>query len=453
MAKKTNTPRSPEADDQSLVSETELPVGPTGRFLITMAPGSQRSLIKTLKDSAGLSAASTADFDNSKVNIESLGGADALLLEHLSVAIVSSKDAQQIQSLEMAVADDSNPIVAIEPEQYVQAINDQGFLTSAGRDYVRGYRDGVAGWAGRLLEGSTEEASMGGGTVAQTFADTPQFTWGLQATRMHTSAATGAGIRVAVLDTGFFSPHPDFAGRQVIAATFVGQPVQDGHGHGTHCIGTSLGDRMGAGGVRRYGCARQGVILVGKVLSNAGSGADGGILAGINWAIQNGARVISMSLGAPVTVGTPPTVAYENAGRAALNAGSLIIAAAGNSGLSATEFPVGRPANSPSIMAVAAVDQNLQRAPFSCRQANPNGGEVNIAGPGVAVFSSTKIPPRYAVMSGTSMATPHVAGIAALWSQRTGARGTALWQRLVSTARAIGQPATLVGSGLVQAPQ
>jgi subtilisin family serine protease len=453
MAKKTNTPRSPEADDQPLISESELPVGPTGRFLITMAPGSQKNLIKTLKDSAGLSAASSADFDGAKVNIESIDGADAMLLEHLSVAIVSGKDAQQIQSLEMAVAEDGNPIVAIEPEEYVQAINDQGFLTSAGRDYVRGYRDGVACWADRLLDISPEEASMGGGTVAQTFADTPQFTWGLQATRMHTSGATGTGIRVAVLDTGFFSPHPDFAGRQVIAATFVGQPVQDGHGHGTHCIGTSLGDRMGAGGVRRYGCARQGVILVGKVLSNAGSGADGGILAGINWAIQNGARVISMSLGAPVVVGTPPTVAYENAGRAALNAGSLIIAAAGNSGASATQFPVGRPANSPSIMAVAAVDQNLQRAPFSCRGVNPNGGEVNIAGPGVAVFSSTKIPPRYTVMSGTSMATPHVAGIAALWSQRTGARGTALWLKLISTARPIGQPATLVGNGLVQAPQ
>jgi subtilisin family serine protease len=454
MAKKTSTRRSPEPDNQSLVAETELPVGPTGRFLITMAPGSQRNLIKTLKDSAGLNAASTADFDDAKkADIESLGGADALILEHLSVAVVSGDDAQRIQSLEVAVADDTNPIVAIEPEEYVQAIDDQGFLTQAGRDYVRGYRDGVAGWAGRLLEISPEEERMGGGAVAQTFADTPQFTWGLQATRMHTSTATGAGIRVAVLDTGFFSPHPDFAGRQVIAASFVGQPVQDGHGHGTHCIGTSLGDRMGAGGVRRYGCARQGVILVGKVLSNAGSGADGGILAGINWAIQNGARVISMSLGAPVVVGTPPTVAYENAGRAALNAGSLIIAAAGNSGLSATQFPVGRPANSPSIMAVAAVDQNLQRAPFSCRAANPNGGEVNIAGPGVAVFSSTKIPPRYAVMSGTSMATPHVAGIAALWSQRTGARGTALWQQLISTARAIGQPAAHVGRGLVQAPQ
>lgn len=452
MAKRASTRRTAAADNQPQLSETELPVGPTGRFLITMAPGSQRNLIKTLKDSAGLNAASTADFDDSKkADIESLGGADALILEHLSVAVVSGNDAQRIQSLEVAAADDTNPVVAVEPEEYVQAINDQGFLTSSGRDYVRGYRDGVASWSDRLLGVSSEEG-LGEVPIAATFADTPQFTWGLQATGAHISTATGAGLRIAVLDTGFFQPHPDFAGRQVISATFVGQPVQDGHGHGTHCIGTALGFRMMAGGVRRYGCARQGVILVGKVLSNAGSGADGGILAGINWAIQNGARVISMSLGAPVVVGTPPTVAYENAGRAALNAGSLIIAAAGNSGASPTQFPVGRPANSPSIMAVAAVDQNLQRASFSCRGVNPNGGEVNIAGPGVAVFSSTKMPARYAVFNGTSMATPHVAGIAAMWSQRTGARGMALWNKLISTARPIGQLAQHVGRGLVQAP-
>ena len=446
MAKKTITPDT-EAGDQPPVSQSQLPVGPTGRFLITMAPGSQRSLIKTLKDSAGITASSTADSKDSGADIASLGGADALLLEHLSIAVVSGEDAEKIQSLESAVADDSNPIVAVEAEEYVQAINDEGFLTSSGQDYLRGYRDGVTSAAGRLL-GTLPEESSEESLIAAAFADTPQFTWGLQATRVNVSAATGSGLRVAVLDTGFDLRHPDFVGRQIISATFVGQPVQDLHGHGTHCIGTALGDRMRAGGVRRYGCARQGVILVGKVLSNAGSGADGGILAGINWAIRNGARVISMSLGAPVAVGAPPSVAYENAGRAALSAGSLIIAAAGNGGV----VPVSRPANSPSIMAVAAVDQNLRRASFSCIGINPNGGEVNIAGPGVGVFSSTKMPTRYAIFNGTSMATPHVAGIAALWSQRTGARGTALWQRLISTARNIGQPIQHVGRGLVQSP-
>lgn len=416
-----------------------------------MAPGSQRSLIKVLKDSAGINAASSADSRDSSTDLASLGGAEAILLEHLSIAVVSGDDAEKIQSLESAVADDTNPIVAVEAEEYVQAINDEGFLTASGQDYLRGFRDGVASSASRLL-GIAPEESAEASAIAAAMADTPLFTWGLQATRANASSATGAGIRVAVPDTGFDLRHPDFVGRQVISATFVGQPVQDGHGHGTHCVGTALGDRMRAGGVRRYGCARQGTILVGKVLSNAGSGADGGILAGIDWAIRNGARVISMSLGAPVTVGTPPSAAYENAGRAALNAGSLIIAAAGNSGSDPTLFPVARPANSPSIMAVAAVDQNLQRASFSCRGVNPNGGEVNIAAPGVAVFSSTKMPTRYAIFNGTSMATPHVAGIAALWSQRSGLRGSALWQRLLSTARNIGQPLQHVGRGLVQAP-
>jgi subtilisin family serine protease len=450
MAKKSSTP-NPEPDKQLQTSDIQLPVGPTGRFLITMAPGSQRSLIKTLKDSAGLSAASTADFDDSKPNHADLGGADALIFEHLSVAVVGGDEADQIQSLEMAVADDSNPVVAVEPEEYVQSINDEGFLTSAGRDYVRGYRDGVNAWASRLLGTPAEAIGEIPLAIAETFFDTAQFTWGLQATRVHTSAATGVAIRVAVLDTGLDLNHPDFAGRQVISASFIaGQTVQDGHSHGTHCIGTALGDRQRAGGVRRYGCARQGVILAGKVLSNTGSGQDAGILAGINWAIQNGARVISMSLGSAVAVGAAPTVAYENAGRAALNAGSLIIAAAGNDG---NNRPVGRPANSPSIMAVGAVDPSLRLAPFSCTGINGNGGEVNIVGPGVNVFSSVPMPTRYGFKNGTSMATPHVAGIAALWSQRTGARGMALWQRLLSTTRNIGLTVAQGGRGLAQGPQ
>src|SRR5882762_7957918 len=98
MAKKPTTPDT-EADEQPPVSENQLPVGPTGRFLVTMAPGSQRRLIKTLKDSAGITAASTADREDSGPGIASLGGADALLLEHLSVAIVSGEDAEKIQSL------------------------------------------------------------------------------------------------------------------------------------------------------------------------------------------------------------------------------------------------------------------------------------------------------------------------------------------------------------------
>jgi subtilisin family serine protease len=147
-------------------------------------------------------------------------------------------------------------------------------------------------------------------------------------------------------------------------------------------------------------------------------------------------------------VGQGFKLAYEQAAQAALNAGALIVAAAGNDGAR----PVGSPANCPSILAVAAVDSNLQRASFSCIGLNPNGGEVDIAAPGVAVYSSTRLPTRYASWNGTSMATPHVAGCAALWAQTSGLRAKPLWNKLVATARAIGLPAQPVGVGLVQAP-
>ncbi len=99
-----------------------------------------------------------------------------------------------------------------------------------------------------------------------------------------------------MLDTGFDVGHPDFAGRRVVTQSFVpGEQAQDGHGHGTHCIGTDCGPRQ-PGQLPRYGIAYEAEIYAGKVLSNAGSGTDAGILAGIQWAIANGCQVISMSL-------------------------------------------------------------------------------------------------------------------------------------------------------------
>lgn len=284
-----------------------------------------------------------------------------------------------------------------------------------------------------------------------TYEDTDKFTWGLQAVRAADSKYTGAGIKVAVLDTGFDLAHPDFVERTVVSKSFVdGEDAQDGHGHGTHCIGTSCGPRTVADG-RGYGVASGAEIYAGKVLGSNGSGSDATILAGIDWALENECQVISMSLGADVQQVHPP---YVTAGRRALELGSLIIAAAGNNAQRSQGNPgfVGAPANSPYIMAVGALDNTLNIADFSARTLPGRGGQVDTSGPGVNIYSSWPGAERYNTISGTSMATPHVAGIAALLAEATGFRARELWAELVQEDRRLELFSVDVGSGLTQAP-
>jgi subtilisin family serine protease len=271
-----------------------------------------------------------------------------------------------------------------------------------------------------------------------------------------TSSRTGRGVRVAVLDTGMDLRHPDFARRRMTSRSFIsGQATQDGHGHGTHCIGTALGPRQPAT-LPRYGVAYRGRIFVGKVLSNQGSGSDAGILNGITWALRNRCKVVSMSLGAPTAPGQSFSAVFERAARRAMRAGTLIVAAAGNdSNRRAGRFnPVSHPANCPSIMAVAALDDQFRVANFSNRGINPRGGQVDIAAPGVRVRSSWPRPTLYHTIDGTSMATPHVAGIAALFAEANPrATPRELWNMLTTTARRLPPlPASDIGAGLVQAP-
>jgi subtilisin family serine protease len=277
-------------------------------------------------------------------------------------------------------------------------------------------------------------------------------TWGVQATKVITSRFSGRGIKVAVLDTGFDLTHPDFIGRKLISKSFIeNQEVQDAHGHGTHCIGTACGP-LSPPIFPRYGVAYDAEIYVGKVLSNEGSGSDRQILAGITWAIANGCQVVSMSLGAATVLGQQYSKIFEAVGRRALRSGTLIIAAAGNESSRPDNIaPVSHPANCPSIMAVAALDSQLQVAYFSCGGLESNGGHVDIAGPGVDVYSTWPMETRYNTISGTSMATPHVAGIAALYAEATGATGQALWTLLTQNAQRLPLSSVDVGIGFVQA--
>ncbi|HQR13135.1 MAG TPA: S8 family serine peptidase [Nitrospira sp.] len=397
----------------------------TGRYLITYREEATDQGLKSLK-AQGFRVADARDFDEQAVTPENVGDADALLFPEIGVAVVGGAAMQERGMSLQSELETDGPIQIIEPEY---------FVFSDSSEYLRGFASAantIAKDLGMERGAVAEEEDMEAAVLGAT--------WGLVRCKVPPSVRSGLRIKVAVLDTGMDLGHPDFAGRLVTSQTFVGQPVQDLHGHGTHCIGTACGPLAPPSTTPRYGIAHRARIFAGKVLTNSGSGTGAGVLAGMNWAIANRCEVISMSLGSQ----SPVQAAYTNAGAAALRNGCLIIAAAGNAGPTGT---TGAPANSPTIMSVASLDPTLAPSSFS------NRGKIEIAAPGRDVFSSWPRPTRYRTISGTSMATPHVAGCAALWAQSSSTlRGTALWRQLQSSARRLPFPASSVGSGLVQAP-
>lgn len=292
-----------------------------------------------------------------------------------------------------------------------------------------------------------------------TTAAAPRVTWGLKAIGVASALnpPTGKGVKVAVLDTGIDLKHPDLRNKVIEGVTAVskvkGVTVQDTNGHGTHCAGIISGPRQSASGVR-YGVAPDVDLLVGKVFNNniRPTASDDDIIAGITWAEQSGARIISMSLGSDRIVGEAFPPAYEQIVSVLMNRSSnsvLLIAAAGNeSERPVFTSPVGNPASCPSIMAVAAVDRFNAIASFSCRQMD-NIGLVDIAAPGVAVFSSF-LNGTFEKLDGTSMATPFVAGLAALYLERDPKlNAKKLFAELQTRARQLGV-AEDFGAGLMQ---
>jgi subtilisin family serine protease len=284
-------------------------------------------------------------------------------------------------------------------------------------------------------------------------------TWGIRAIGGDRQTTTGAGVKVAVLDSGLLVSHPNFSGREIMGKSFV--PDQDWEldklGHGTHCAGTICGSKSSENGLR-FGVAPDVDLMVGKVLNDDGDGKGSWIIDGIDWAIEKGARVISLSLGGPTQIGQSPSPIYERIGRRALRNNCLMIAAAGNHSKRPRKMPrpVSAPANCESIMAIAAVDRDLKVASFSNAGLNAqDGGRIDLAAPGVDVYSSHTFSgpgeDHYEVMDGTSMATPHVAGVAALYLEKfPNLSATELWLKLEKNARELSnQKFRDVGNGLV----
>lgn len=395
----------------------------TGRYLISYREGMLEEGIKALK-AQNFRVADTRDFADQAVSLEEAGDAEAMVFPELGIVLVGG-DALQLHGMSIhdPIAADS-PIEIIEPEY---------FAFSESAEYLRGFLRAasiIAHDLGTDLDMDEAEEELE--------PDELKATWGLTQCKVLQSRWSGAGIKVAVLDTGMDLGHPDFVGREFDTRSFVGEPVHDINGHGTHCIGTACGPKAPSGDTPRYGIAYGSRVQVGKVLTNSGSSTGGGVLAGMNWAVANRCEVISMSLGSQ----SPVQEAYTHAGAAALRNDCLIIAAAGNSSAN-----TGAPANSPTIMSVASLDANLKPSSFS------NAGKIEIAAPGGDIFSSWPRPIHHKTISGTSMATPHVAGCAALWAESDASlRGKKLWQRLLDSAKQLPSSKSRVGAGLVQAP-
>jgi subtilisin family serine protease len=308
--------------------------------------------------------------------------------------------------------------------------------------------------------------------------------WGIAAVKADTSPFSGDGVVVAVLDTGIDKSHPAFAGVTLVEKDFTGLGNGDTHGHGTHCAATIFGRDVDG---TRVGIAR-GVkkALIGKVLGVNGGTSDM-VFRGIEWALDEGAQVISMSLGFDFpgaaqrmeAAGLPTTAAVSNAleayrsnlrffdvlmqlvkARAAFGETAVVVAATGNeSDRPRYTIAASLPAAAVDIISVAALGRG---ATDKFDVASFSNTMSQLAAPGVDIVSA-KLGGGLQSMSGTSMACPHVAGVAALWWEalRKSGGGRTSAALVVSKMVAGALTANLVeglgpidrGNGMVVSPQ
>ncbi|MBD0417657.1 S8 family serine peptidase [Streptomyces sp. TRM S81-3] len=267
---------------------------------------------------------------------------------------------------------------------------------------------------------------------------------------------TGKGVTVAVLDSGVDAGHPDLDGRIAQSRSFIaGEEVDDRHGHGTHVTSTVGGSGAASDG-KEKGVAPGATLAVGKVLNDQGSGSESEIIAGMEWAARDvGADIVSMSLGSTEpSDGTDPMAQAVNT--LSRETGALFVIAAGNTGAPSS---IGSPGAADAALTVGAVDSADEAAWFT--SAGPRYGDnalkPDLSAPGVGILAArsrlSEGSGDYTSMDGTSMATPHVAGVAALLAeQHPDWTGAQLKDALMSTSKRLDASAYRLGAGRLSVP-
>ncbi|KAJ8118782.1 hypothetical protein OPT61_g311 [Boeremia exigua] len=266
-------------------------------------------------------------------------------------------------------------------------------------------------------------------------------TWGLgrishqnKGTTTYTYDSTaGENTCVYVIDTGIYTAHPEFEGRATFLANFAGDGSNtDGNGHGTHCAGTV--------GSKTYGVAKKTKLFAVKVLDAAGSGTNSGVIAGINYVTNDSKTRTGCSAGfvGSMSLGGTKSTAVNSAVANAVTAGIFMAIAAGNEAQNAANVS---PASEPSAFTVAASDSNDKFATFSNW-----GTSVDIIAPGVSILSTWNNGGTNSI-SGTSMATPHVAGLAAYILAFEGKKTPAALATRLQTLSLKNKVTSILGSG------
>ena len=274
----------------------------------------------------------------------------------------------------------------------------------------------------------------------------------IQAPSVWRAGYRGRGARIAILDTGIDPHHPDVAGRIAATATFVGSAYYDDNGHGTHVASIAAGNGAASSGLF-VGVAPEADLYIAKVLAADGSGMMSDVMAGVEWAVGQKAHVIGLSLGS--TGPCDGTDALSVTCDAAVERGVVVCVAAGNSG--PARYTVGSPGCARQVITVGASDDSDQIASFSSRGPTSDGRvKPDIAAPGVGIVAARAsgtamgqvVDEHYTSASGTSMATPHAVGAAALLLQANPSlTPREVKELLMRTARNIGYEANAQGAG------